>query len=111
MRATKLRLGLATVILLLTGSAQAADPTGPDVLPPPRSLPAEVLPGPTPLPTYPGFVRVNRYAVWDNYGVDRTGHFRPRVIAAPYGSYYLYNGAPYPWTGTRTMDQIPTKVD
>lgn len=36
-------------------------------------------------------------AVWNNYAVDRYGRWRPRVILAPFGSYYYYNGQPYPF--------------
>jgi hypothetical protein len=49
--------------------------------------------------------------VWQYYGVDRTGYFRPRVVYSPYGSYYQYNGAPFPWTTTHQREFMPYVVD
>lgn len=49
-------------------------------------------------------IRPDRYAVWQYYGVDRAGSFRPRVILTPEGAYYLYNGKCYPWVSTHPLD-------
>jgi hypothetical protein len=98
---------LLTALSTGTGVALAQPPTEP--LPPPRAL-APVQPVPPPV-LYPPPVpyRVSRYEVWQYYGVDWTGHFRPRVIDAPYdmGGYYLYRGIPYPWVNTHTIQYMP----
>lgn len=57
------------------------------------------------------FYRASRYEVWQYYGVDRFGRFRPRVILSPHGAYYLYNGQPYPWVTTHEADFLPHVVD
>jgi hypothetical protein len=79
-----------------------------DTLPPPQP----VLEAP---PSYfisaPPYMRRSAYEVWQNYGVDRQGFFRPLVVYSPYGAYYRYNGAPYPWTTTRPLDWMPYVVD
>jgi hypothetical protein len=49
--------------------------------------------------------------VWQYYGVDSTGRFRPLVVNSPLGAYYLYNGHPYPWTTTRPGSYMPYAVD
>jgi hypothetical protein len=85
--------GLAVVwgILLVTAGAATAQPPVPVLgpLPPPHSAPAYL--GPVP------YTRPNPYDVWQNYGTTRSGRWRPLVIYGPYGAYYRYNGAPYPW--------------
>jgi hypothetical protein len=73
--------------------AFAAEPPPAEVLPSPR--PAGTLPSPSPYPLFT-FPRISRYEVWDYYGVDRFGHWRPRVIYSSASSFYLYNGAPAP---------------
>jgi hypothetical protein len=60
---------------------------------------------------YRPFMRLNRYEVWQYYAVDRFGRFRPKVNYSVYGSYYLYNGEPYPWTATHQLDFMPYVVD
>lgn len=42
-------------------------------------------------------MRENRWDVWQYYGVNRWGYWRPRVAYSPFGSYYVYNGQPYPF--------------
>lgn len=49
--------------------------------------------------------------VWQYYGVDSTGRFRPLVVNSPLGAYYLYNGQPFPWTTTRPGLYMPYAVD
>jgi hypothetical protein len=44
-----------------------------------------------------GFVQPDPYAVWQNYGVDRFGRFRPLVAPSYDGLRYVSNGEPYPW--------------
>jgi hypothetical protein len=55
--------------------------------------------------------RVSAYAVWDLYGVDRQGRFKPRVISTPYGAYYPLTGKPYPWTSTNMRAVMPYAID
>jgi hypothetical protein len=96
------------LFLLLAGILPAADPPKDDVLPAPKPVPAPPL-----LPVVPGAVqcRVDRYAVWQNYDVDRFGRFRPLVINSPSGAYYLYNGAPYPWLSTHQFEVMLKTVN
>jgi hypothetical protein len=78
-----------------------------DPLPQPRVVempPGLILGGP---PIY----RRSAYDVWRYYGVDRRGFFRPVVVYSPYGSYYLYDGAPFPWTTTHQREFMPYVVD
>jgi hypothetical protein len=56
-------------------------------------------------------MRRSRYEVWQYWGVDRQGFFKPLVVASPYGAYYLYNGKPYPWAYTHPLDWMPYVVD
>jgi hypothetical protein len=57
------------------------------------------------------YFRTSRYDVWQYYAVDRFGHFRPRVIYSPYGSFYLYNGEPYPWVSNHPLEFMPYVSD
>ena len=59
----------------------------------------------------PQFPRWGTREVWQFYGVDGAGRFRPRVILGPYGAYYAVNGAPYPWTTSRPMLYMPYVTD
>jgi hypothetical protein len=96
-------LVLTSVLLLgLAGSASAADPPKEDTLPPPKQV--------NPVPGQ-GQLRVDRYAVWQYYGVDRFGRFRPVVVNSPYGAYYLINGQCYPWTTTHPLEFMRVLVD
>jgi hypothetical protein len=107
MSGQSIRFGLAATALLVVGMALAADPPPGEELPPPRVLqPApEEMPG---IPVHPSvYYRVSRYDVWNYVEVDRTGHFRPLVVYSPYGSYYLYNGAPFPWVTTHQHEITP----
>jgi hypothetical protein len=79
---------LAGVVVMLGGMASADEP-------PPMPLP----PGPPPGMIGPigGFVRPDPYAVWQNYGVDRRGHWRPLVLPYDDGLRYAATGEPYPF--------------
>ena len=92
------------------GSLQADDVAQPEKLPPPKESAATQVIEVDPVLFMEFPHRQSRYAVWDFYGVDRTGHFRPRVIYSPYGPYYLYNGEPYPWVTTHERDIMPYVV-
>ena len=77
----------------------------------------EPLPEPTPEPAPLPYVevrpwgRVNRYAVWQNYAVDRQGYFRPRVIYTPDGAFYYYDGRPYLFLSTHPLNFMPYASD
>jgi hypothetical protein len=99
-----LHFWLAAGSLLLGSAAWGADPPADENLPPPRVL--EPAPEMMPVPLA-GYYRTNRWDVWRYYEVDRQGVFRPLVVYSPYGSYYLYNGAPYPWMSNHQRDITP----
>src|SRR5262249_51721621 len=106
------RLTLRTLLvgggLFLFAAAAAAEPPPAEGLPPPRP----VAPGPPAVPYAAMTVhRKSAYDVWQNYGVDHYGRFRPRVISTPYGAYYRSNGAPYPWTLTHQNEILPYVVE
>jgi hypothetical protein len=87
MAGVALRGALAGAVVMLGGVACAADP----VLPAPRPIVTEVAP---PI----RYIRPDPYAVWQNYGVDRTGRFRPLVVPFPDGEFrYMETGEPFPW--------------
>jgi hypothetical protein len=97
------RLTTSVLVLLMLGIIARAD----DPLPPPRIVE-------TPPVTVIGWQPIYRrsaYEVWQNYGVDRHGFFRPLVVYSPYGSYYRYNGAPFPWTTTHQREFMPYVVE
>ena len=108
------RLLLTTAFLFLAASYSCAGPTEkpskPEQLPAPKKAEAgRILEDDPGFPEY--YFRTSRYDVWQYYGVDRTGHFRPRVIYSPYGAYYLHNGEPYPWATTHQRDFMPYVAD
>lgn len=45
----------------------------------------------------PAYFRTNRYDVWQSYGVNRWGFYRPLVVYTPSGSYYQFDGIEYPF--------------
>src|SRR5215471_383058 len=97
------RLTTSLLALLMLGIVARAD----DPLPPPRIVE-------TPPVTVIGWQPIYRrsaYEVWQNYGVDRHGFFRPLVVYSPYGAYYRYNGAPFPWTTTHQREFMPYVAD
>jgi hypothetical protein len=90
--------------LLLVGWWVPGAARADEALPAPRKLPAAPVVVPAVPPAYPTFLRTNRYDVWQYYGVNRWGYWRPRVIYSPSGSFYLYNGAPFPWAQSRPRE-------
>ncbi len=86
MTGAALRGALAGAVVMLGTVARAGEP----VLPSPRPLVAEVV-GPI------SYERPNPYAVWQNYAVDRRGHWRPLVVPSYDGPRYVATGDPYPW--------------
>jgi hypothetical protein len=98
---------LGGAILVLCAAARAADPPDTEQLPAPR----EVVPSPAAPPMVqppPMFLRPNRWAHWQYYSVDQFNQWRPRVVYSPYGDYYYYNGAPYPWLPTHNRYVSPS---
>ena len=85
-------------LFFVDGLLRADDP-----LPPPRVVET--------ITVQPIYYRRSAYDVWQNYGVDRSGFFKPIVVYSPYGSYYRYNGAPFPWTTTHQREFMPYVVD
>jgi hypothetical protein len=79
-----------------------------ELLPPPQIVPPGNLLYPYARPTFPQF---GTRDVWQYYGVDSAGRFRPRVILSPFGAYYSVNGAPYPWTTTQPRLYMPYILD
>lgn len=76
--------------------------------------PTPVQPGPTYLlPTYVPMAlpQPGTREVWQYYGVDSRGRWVPRVIMAPAGAYYYYNGEPFRYTNTRPSLFMPYVVD
>jgi hypothetical protein len=49
--------------------------------------------------------------IWQYYGVDKRGRWVPRVILAPGGAYYYYNGAPFRYTTTQPNLFMPYILD
>jgi hypothetical protein len=90
--------------------SQADEPAKPEPLAMPRESEVERVIEEDRVPTWVYF-RTSRYDVWQYYGVDYQGRFRPRVIYSPCGPYYLYNGEPYPWVTTHDRDVMPRVVD
>jgi len=98
------RLAACLLSGIFVGLASAADPPPAEKLPTPKEV--QVVPSPYP----PAGYRQNRYDVWQYYGVDRTGHFRPLVIYSPYGAYYAIDGTPYPWISNHPRDIMRVKI-
>ena len=101
-------VGVLTAVLGL-GAAARAD----DVLPPPRVMPGASLPLPPPVyyAPPPPYYRTSAYAVWQYYGVNRAGQWRPRVLYLPHTAFYLETGWPYPWAVTHNTEFMPYARD
>lgn len=96
-----LRIHIASLLLWCVGVVQAAEP---QVLPPPRPLPAPpvvVLPDPS-----VEFIRDDPRAVWQNYGPNQLGLFRPVVVQSPYASFYRDTGTPFDFTYNYPREQV-----
>jgi hypothetical protein len=89
-------VALVASMLLHVQSARAQEGGKEEKAPPPRVI--EVHPGGNLFAPRPIYSAHGTRDVWNNYAVDSFGRWRPRVILAPFGSYYYYNGQPYPWT-------------
>lgn len=106
-RSDSCRLALLVGVLsaICCCPAGADQPPKDSPLPPPRVVPQQ--PEQVIILTPPSFVRPSRLAVWQNYGVDRYGRFRPLVIASPHGPYYLATGKPYPYALLHSLNWLP----
>ncbi len=96
-------------LVSLTSVARADDPPAPEPLPSPT--PVEAYAPDFPTVPYPAFVRPSRYAVWQNYGVDRHGFFRPLVVYSPYGPYVRQTGQAFPWAQMHPLEWMPYVVE
>ncbi len=105
-----------TLIHLLVSATALGTPAilrGADDLTP---LAGPTLPMPAPVPgtAWPAgisFSQPNRMDVWQFYGVDRTGRWRPRVILTGDGAFYLYNGVRYPGLPVNQLNVMPYLLD
>jgi hypothetical protein len=113
------RLGLLACVFLasvaqLEARKPKAQPLPPpekqeneQALPQPRSVPQQLPPARKAPALHYSYRRISRYEVWNNLAVDQSGRFRPVVIYSPYGSYYRYNGQPFPWTDLYPWEFAP----
>ncbi len=101
-------LGLLMFVAISSGSISAQENSTPLPAPTPSvvSPPRMVV-----IPLGNMYYRQNRYDVWQNYGVDSQGYFRPLVVHLPHGSYYYYNGQPYPWFTVHPRAVMPRVQD
>lgn len=97
---------VSAILLLAAGLAQAADPE----LIPLKPVTPQATPQPVPVESM-SFMRQSMYDRWQYYSVDRSGHFRPRVVLNFPEPYYLVNGCPYPLMSVRPRDFIPYVID
>jgi hypothetical protein len=107
----KRALLLGGVFVMMVSVSGADEKLQPELLPVPREVPApDVLPQPrvVPGPFLEMYLlpdpppQFGRRSVWQMMSPNYKGQMRPTVIYTPSGDgYYLYNGAPYPWTTTR----------
>jgi hypothetical protein len=106
-----MRVLLVPALMVVGCTARAADAQEPEPLPAPAKAPTAIVLPTSPVPLAP-YYRRSRYDVWQFYAVDRTGHFRPRVIYAPYGAaYYLETGQPFPWAETHPLEWMPYVIE
>jgi hypothetical protein len=104
---------IAAGLCVVTGSAAAQDS---EQLPPPKqAAPAPiaaqvVVPYPYPI-VPPRPPRLDSRNAWSYFAPNYMGQMRYRVVQAPYGSYYLYNGEPYFGLGTRPAYILPKTSD
>jgi|SRR6516164_1148678 hypothetical protein len=99
---------LGLELFLASSTVDVDRDTAPEVLPAPKQYVAE--PQKPALELLP-YERINRYDIWQYYAVDRKGTWRPRVLYSPYGAFYLYNGASYPYTPIRPLNFMPYVLD
>ena len=105
---------LVAGLIVFAGFASVSPVGGDDTLPTPRPVPGTpAVPGPVVVPppvapALPQYYRRSAYEVWQYYGVDRQGYFKPLVIYPPGGhAFYAYSGKPFPWAGVYTQEFTP----
>ena len=108
---TSARLAMLMTVLSVCAATGAEPIAAPRDLPPPVAEPLPELPPPPPYLGGAPIIRIDRYAIWQNYAVDHQGYFRPRVVATPYGAYYFVNGQPYPWLYVHPLNVMPYASD
>lgn len=92
-----MRNTLIAAAWLTLASVAPADEPKPIPLDPPKTIPQPIR-----IDVPMSFERTSMYR-WQYYAVDRTGHFRPRVVIdCP--PYYLANGQPYYMLPVRGRD-------
>ena len=98
-----MRHSIAHTVVLVLWTCLTLDGVAGDVKTPKQE--SEQLPPPKQVaPAVPFWVlpprppRLDTRAGWSMFAPDQGGRWRPRVILAPGGSYYLYTGEPYPWS-------------
>jgi hypothetical protein len=102
-----LRAAALSVFLCIASVATADEPQPPKQEP--ESLPPPKMLVPEPLYVFPP--RVQSRWVWSLYAPNSAGRMRPRVVLSPYGSYYLRDGEPFPWTTTQQQLLLPRTGD
>ena len=101
---------LVTLCLVWVGSAALArgdEPKAPQANPVPV---VEIAPRVTTVTVQPGSpYRFGTREVWQNYGVDSMGRWRPVAYRSPFSTsyFYLYNGQEYYWPTVRPLDFMP----
>jgi hypothetical protein len=100
-------LVVAAAYLFVACHATAQEPPRVELLPRPRVSDADAA-ARDQFWFHDAYYRRSRYEVWDYYGVDRSGRFRPRVAYQPYGgSFYLVNGEAFPWVSIYPQEFMP----
>lgn len=99
--------GAAVWIFCAVAITSAGEPTPIQVLPNPRPMTTTRYYGGPMINPDQAFIRENPYDAWQYYGVGSNGAFRPRVAYNNCGSYYLYNGAPFPWVAEYQREAVP----
>jgi hypothetical protein len=105
---------LSLALLLAWGAARGQELPSPRVVPfAPAGPPAAMYPAPYPMPyPPPAAYRTSAYEVWQYYGVNRSGQWRPLVIDHPNaGPRFQWQGVPYPWMYNHQLEYVPWARD
>jgi hypothetical protein len=103
---------LLTVGVLALALGPVAASKADEPLPPPRVMPGAGVPLPPPAYVlHAPYYRTSAYEVWQYYGVNRAGQWRPRVLYLPHTAFYLQTGQPYPWAVTHNTEFMPYARD
>jgi hypothetical protein len=93
---------LVAGLIVLTGIVSVPNVGRADTLPAPRPVPGvPPVPGVVVAPVMPAppvYYRRSAYEVWQYYGIDQQGYFKPLVIYLPGNhAFGAYSGKPFPW--------------